>query len=239
MTFLSGFVTPIPADNRDAYLRQAEEATPIFHEFGTGRIVETWSDDVPHGQITDFWRSVKAEPGEEIGFAWHEYSDRATMDAVNEKMVSDPRMQPGSQNWVFGPHRMIYGTFEVIIDEGFGGVTGYVDAALMPVLASRRDHYLATSLQFPPLFAEQGATRVVDAWPHQVPTGETTDFYRAVAAEEGEVVVFSFIEWPSKAVRDAAWPRLFADERMGAIPAPFDESRRVWGGFVPIIDQRP
>jgi uncharacterized protein YbaA (DUF1428 family) len=61
---------------------------------------------------------------------------------------------------------------------------------------------------FADVVQEYGATRVVVSGGDEVPEGEVTDFRRAVKAKEGENVVFSFIEWPDKATRDAAWPKL-------------------------------
>jgi uncharacterized protein YbaA (DUF1428 family) len=73
-----------------------------------------------------------------------------------------------------------------------------------------------------------------------VPHGETTDFFRAVKAEEGESVVFSWIEYPSKEVRDAANVKMRSDPRMkewGETMNFVDGKRMVFGGFVPLIDK--
>ena len=71
---------------------------------------------------------------------------------------------------------------------------------------------------------------MVDGWGADVPHGERTDFHRAVAAAEGETVVFGYIEWPDKAARDAGFATAMADERMQA-PPPFDGKRMIFGGF--------
>lgn len=57
-------------------------------------------------------------------------------------------------------------------------------------------------------------------------------------AEAAENVVFSFVEWPDKATRDAAWPKIMKDERLQPDhdKMPFDGQRMVWGGFQPILD---
>ena len=47
-------------------------------------------------------------------------------------------------------------------------------------------------------------TRMVECWGDDLMKGEHTDFYRAVDAEEGETVVFSWMEYPDKETRDAA-----------------------------------
>jgi uncharacterized protein YbaA (DUF1428 family) len=86
-------------------------------------------------------------------------------------------------------------------------------------------------------FLQHGAARVVEAFGDDVPRGEVTDFYRAVKAEDGEAVVFSFIEWPDKAARDSAWQAIMADETLkpqGDLP--FSGQRMFWGGFDKVVD---
>jgi uncharacterized protein YbaA (DUF1428 family) len=87
------------------------------------------------------------------------------------------------------------------------------------------------------VFRENGASRVIEAFSDDVSHGKVTDFYRAVKAEDGEGVVFSFIEWPDKQTRDDAWAKIMADESLrpqGEMP--FDGKRMFWGGFEKILD---
>jgi uncharacterized protein YbaA (DUF1428 family) len=81
-------------------------------------------------------------------------------------------------------------------------------------------------------------TRHVEAWGDDVPDGKVTDFRGAVQAKEGETVVFSWVEWPSKQTRDEAWPKIMADERMKPDQEnmPFDGKRMIYGGFAPLVD---
>ena len=82
------------------------------------------------------------------------------------------------------------------------------------------------------VFRQHGATRVVEAIADDVQHGEVTDFYRAVKAEDGETVVFSFIEWPDKQTRDDAWDKIMADESLKPEgDMPFSGQRMFWGGF--------
>ncbi|MBX9883441.1 MAG: DUF1428 domain-containing protein [Novosphingobium sp.] len=84
-----------------------------------------------------------------------------------------------------------------------------------------------------------GALRVVECWGDAVAHGKVTDFYRAIAAQEGETAVFSWIEWPSKAARDAGIARIESEPDPAGEPghpAPFDGKRIVFGGFVPLFD---
>jgi uncharacterized protein YbaA (DUF1428 family) len=136
----------------------------------------------------------------------------------------------------FDGKRMIYGGFASLLDEGAGGKAGYVDGMLSAVPDGRKADFQAFATAGAALFKEFGALRVVDAWGDDVPDGKLTDFKGAVKAEAGETVVFSWIEWPSKAARDAAWGKLMQDPRMTAMTMPFDGKRMVHAGFAPLVD---
>jgi len=112
----------------------------------------------------------------------------------------------------------------------------YVDGFVIAVPADKKAAYLAQAKSFAPMFKEFGATRVVECWGDDVPDGKLTDFRRAVKAEDGEIVVFSWIEYPSKEVRDAANVKMREDERMKNAEMPFDGKRMIFGGFMPLVD---
>ena len=115
----------------------------------------------------------------------------------------------------------------------------YVDGYIAPVKAGvSADEYREFAAKVAPIFREFGATRVVECWGDDVPTGKVTDFYRAVAAQEGETVIFSWIEWPDKATRDAGMAKVMADARMQSDQTPmlWDGKRLVFGGFRSILD---
>nr|WP_241765154.1 DUF1428 domain-containing protein [Hyphomonas beringensis] len=86
------------------------------------------------------------------------------------------------------------------------------------------------------LFKEVGALSVVECWGVDVPEGKLTSMPMAVKLEEGETVVLSWISWPSKEARDAAWEKLMADERMAGMEMPFDGSRMIFGGFDVVLN---
>lgn len=86
------------------------------------------------------------------------------------------------------------------------------------------------------IFVEHGALRVVDCVGDDVPPGKATDFYRAVAAEDGEQVFVGFVQWPDKATRDPAMGRIMSDPRMSGLTVPFDGKRMIFGGFTPFVD---
>jgi uncharacterized protein YbaA (DUF1428 family) len=112
----------------------------------------------------------------------------------------------------------------------------YVDGIVTAVPASNKQEYVRLAERAAQLFKEFGATRVVECWGDDVPAGKVTDFRGAVKAKEDEVVVFSWIEYPSKAVRDAAVAAMRTDERMKSMAMPFDGQRMIFGGFAPVLD---
>ncbi|MGQ0558652.1 MAG: DUF1428 domain-containing protein [Sphingosinicella sp.] len=135
---------------------------------------------------------------------------------------------------------MIIGGFEEILDEGPGGDNGYTDGFIAPVKNENRQAYADMATKAAPVFIEHGATRVVEAWGDDVFEGKVTDFRKAVKAEQGENVVFSWIEWPSKETRVKGWEKVMADPRMQpkeGEPMPFDGKRMFWAGFTPILDK--
>jgi uncharacterized protein YbaA (DUF1428 family) len=236
MTYFEGFVAAVPEGNKDAYLKHASGFAPIAREFGVRRIVESWESDVPEGKITDFRKAVDAKPDEKIVFSFFEYPSKSERDAANEKFMNDPRMKDMGANMPFDGKRMIMGGFESIVDEGAPGGR-YTDGWVVPVPTSKRDAYRELAARNAKYFREYGATRLVEAFGDDVPKGEVTDFYRAVKAEDGESVVFAFIEWPDKQTRDQAWEKIMKDERMQPQgDMPFNGQRMFWGGFERILD---
>ena len=236
MTYIEGFVAAVPTANKDVYKKHAEEAAPLFKEFGVARMVENWGDDVPKGKVTDFQGAVQATDDETVVFSWFEYPDKATRDAANAKMMSDPRMEKMGAEMPFDGKRMIIGGFDAFVDEKADGQTGYTDGYLLPVPEGKKEDYRAMAQQMAGKFKEWGALRVVEAWGDDIPDGKVTDYKRAVKAEDGEGVVYSYVEWPDKTTRDAAWAKMMQDELMKDQPMPFDGKRMFWGGFKPIID---
>jgi uncharacterized protein YbaA (DUF1428 family) len=236
MTYFEGFVVPVPEANKDAYRKSAADAAPIFQDLGVKRHFEAWDSDVPEGKVTDFRKAVDARPDEKVVFSWFEYPDKAARDATNEKMRSDERMKELGANMPFDGKRMIMGGFEAIVEEG-SGAGGYTDGFVVPVPEAKTGDYQQLAAKMAKVFREHGANRVVEALSNDVDKGEVTDFYRAVKAEDGEKIVFSFIEWPDKPTRDEAWKAIMADESLkpeGEMP--FSGQRMFWGGFEPILD---
>ena len=118
----------------------------------------------------------------------------------------------------------------------------YVDGFVIAVPTANKDRFIEHARKGDAVFIELGATRILECWEDDVKDGKVTDFRRAVAAEEGESVVFSWIEWPSKEIRDAAMAKMMDgslndDPRMDPAqnPMPFDGKRLIFGGFMPVV----
>jgi uncharacterized protein YbaA (DUF1428 family) len=125
--------------------------------------------------------------------------------------------------------------FETLLEKGPGGKPGYIDGVVLPVPTDKKDAYRAFAALSADAFVENGALRVVEAWGDDLMDGNTTDYNRAVLREDGENVVYSWVEWPDKATRDAGWAAIMQDERLATAEAPFDGKRMIYGGFEPIV----
>lgn len=114
----------------------------------------------------------------------------------------------------------------------------YIDGFLAAVPTANKDKFIAHARTGDSVFIEFGALRVVECWADDVPHGKQTDFFRAVQAKDDETVVFSWIEWPDKATRDAGMQKMMEDPRMDPAtnPMPFDGKRLIYGGFTPIME---
>ena len=118
MTYIDGFVAPVFPGKREGYVEVATRAAPIFLEHGAIQVVETLSDDVPHGKVTDFYRAVDARDDETIAFSWIVWPSKDARDAGMAKVMADERMQ--DQDMPFDMKRMIFGGFEMVLDTNAG-----------------------------------------------------------------------------------------------------------------------
>jgi uncharacterized protein YbaA (DUF1428 family) len=115
MSYIQGFLVAVPKANKQAYLASAQSAAPIFQEYGATRVMETWSENIPDGKVTDFKRAVQAKSDEAIVFSWIEWPDKQTFDAATKRMETDPRWKDMPE-MPFDGKRMIWGGFAPIFD---------------------------------------------------------------------------------------------------------------------------
>lgn len=115
----------------------------------------------------------------------------------------------------------------------------YIDGFVAAVPTANKEAYLELARQAAVVFKEYGALEIIECWGDDVPDGKVTDFRRAVKAEEGETIVFSWIRWPSKEVRDEGNKKCQEDPRMKMNDGtPFDGKRMIYGGFALLLEHR-
>lgn len=113
----------------------------------------------------------------------------------------------------------------------------YVDGFLVPVPTARKAQYVEMAEKAAVIFKEFGALSIVECWEDDVPEGKVTSFPMSVKRQDDESVVFSWITWPSKEVRDIGMQKVMDDPRMKPDhdTMPFDGRRMIFGGFVPVV----
>ena len=115
--YVDGFVIPVPKDKMELYRQIAAEACHVWMEHGALDYRECVGDDLQVKDQVSFPEVIHAEPGETVVFAWITYESREHRDAVNAKVMQDPRlvkmMEPGAMP--FDCKRMAYGGFTTIV----------------------------------------------------------------------------------------------------------------------------
>ena len=114
----------------------------------------------------------------------------------------------------------------------------YIDGFVAAVPTANRDAYKKHAERAAVIFKEYGALKVVECWGDDVPDGKLTSFPIAVRKQDDESVVFSWIVWPSRQVRDDGMKKVMADPRSEptANPMPFDGKRLIYGGFQILVE---
>jgi uncharacterized protein YbaA (DUF1428 family) len=115
MPYVDGFVLAVPKKNLDAYKELARLAGSVWMEHGALSYVECFGDDVPMGKLTSFPRAVQATEDEIVVFSWITYESREARDAINAKVMADPRMKSPPENMPFDGKRMIFGGFKAFM----------------------------------------------------------------------------------------------------------------------------
>jgi uncharacterized protein YbaA (DUF1428 family) len=117
MSYVDGFVVPVPRKKLPAYRRMAKKAGKVWREHGALEYKEWISDDVKVGKLTSFPRSVKLKPGETVVFAYIVYKSRAQRDRINAKVMKDPRLAEmmDLKSMPFDGKRLIFGGFKILI----------------------------------------------------------------------------------------------------------------------------
>ncbi len=115
--YIDGFVLPLAKDKVETYRGLAEKAGRIWKEHGALEYIECVGDDLEAPGVLPFAKLAAAGPEETVIFAYIVYESRAHRDAVNEKVMKDPRMELmcGGENMPFDPGRMAFGGFKPLV----------------------------------------------------------------------------------------------------------------------------
>lgn len=117
MNYVDGFVAAVPTANKEAFIRHASDAAVVFREYGVLQVVECWGDDVPQGKQTSFPMAVKCRDDETVIFSWLVWPSREVRDEAMPRIMEDPRLQPDVNPMPFDGQRLIYGGFDVVVDQ--------------------------------------------------------------------------------------------------------------------------
>lgn len=117
MAYIDGFVAAVPTANKGKYLEHAKLAALIFKEHGALKITEGWGDDVPEGEVTSLPMAVKCGDDETVVFSTVVWPSKDVREVGWQKIMEDPRMHPEENPMPFDGKRLIYGGFEVILDD--------------------------------------------------------------------------------------------------------------------------
>jgi len=118
MSYVDGFVVPVPKRNLQAYRSMARKAGKVWREYGALDYVEAVADDVKPGKSTSFPQAVKLKPGETVIFSWIVYKSRKDRDRINARVMKDKRLASmmDPKQLPFDGRRMFWGGFRVMID---------------------------------------------------------------------------------------------------------------------------
>lgn len=118
MSYVDGFIVPVPTKKLDAYRRLSRKAGKIWREFGALEYIECVADDVKPGKWTSFPQAVKLKKGETVVFSWIVYKSRKQRDRIMAKVMADPRLESmmDPKALPFDGKRMIMGGFKTFVD---------------------------------------------------------------------------------------------------------------------------
>lgn len=117
MSYVDGYVIPVPRAERAAYRKLAKLSAEVFRDHGATRVVECWGDEVPPGKLTGLDKAVKLKENEVVVFSWIEWPDKRTRNRGNKKAMADPRFETVDfKSMPFDGKRMIFGGFRVLVE---------------------------------------------------------------------------------------------------------------------------
>lgn len=118
MSYVDGFVLPVPEEKLSAYREMARKAGEVWREHGAIQFVECAGDDLEVEDVLPFPKLVQLKPGETVVFSWIMFKSREHRDEVNKKVMEDPRIKEmcDPESMPFDCQRMTYGGFKVLVE---------------------------------------------------------------------------------------------------------------------------
>ena len=117
MTYVDGFLVPVPKKRIGEYKKIAKLASKVWKDHGALEVIEAVADDVKKGKWTSFPRAVKLKPSETVVFSFIVYKSKAHRNKVNAKVMKDPGMNEMPKEMPFDFKRMCYGGFKAIVED--------------------------------------------------------------------------------------------------------------------------
>lgn len=118
MSYVDGYVLPVPKKNIKAYIKMAKKAERLWRKCGALDYKECVGDDLHIKPLMPFLKGIRAKPGETAVFAYIVYKSRKHRDTVNAKVMKDPRMNTmcDPNDIPFDCKRMLYGGFKAVVE---------------------------------------------------------------------------------------------------------------------------
>jgi uncharacterized protein YbaA (DUF1428 family) len=116
---------------------------------------------------------------------------------------------------------------------------GYVNTFVVPVPRKNLAKYKKMMKLFAKAWVKHGALEYCECVGDKLEEGDVTSFPKSVKLKKGEVVIFAWATFKTKAQRDRAMAKVMSDPLLAPYmdpdKMPFDGMRMFWGGFKPIV----
>lgn len=117
MSYVDGFVLAVPNSRKDDYINLAQRASKVFKKYGAISVVECWADNVPDGKLTSLPMAVKCQENESVVFSWIRWPSKEVQEKGMKAFMDDPICDAENNPMPFDGKRMIFGSFNVVVDE--------------------------------------------------------------------------------------------------------------------------
>jgi len=116
MSYVDGYVIPVPKKNLNTYVRMAKMGADMWMKHGALDYKECVGEDLKNKWGTSFSNMMKLKPGETVVFSYIVFKSRAHRDRVNAKVMKGMEKMGDMKEMPFDVKRMTYGGFKVLVD---------------------------------------------------------------------------------------------------------------------------